>query len=49
MGMLDFIKSLFNRKKKNTTDYLFLRLKIGLYVGSLLKYLLIETVKSIKI
>ena len=27
MGMLDFIKSLFNRKKKNTTDYLFLRLK----------------------
>lgn len=27
MGMLDFIKSLFNRKKKNTTDYLFLRIK----------------------
>lgn len=27
MGMLDFIKHLFNRKKKNPTDYLFLRLK----------------------
>lgn len=27
MGMLDFIKRLFNRKKKNPTDYLFLRLK----------------------
>lgn len=27
MGMLDFIKRLFNKKKKNPTDYLFLRLK----------------------
>lgn len=27
MGMLDFIKRLFNRKKKHPTDYLFLRLK----------------------
>lgn len=25
--MLDFIKRLFNKKKKNSTDYLFLRLK----------------------
>lgn len=27
MGMLDFIKRLFNKKKKHSTDYLFLRLK----------------------
>lgn len=27
MGMLDFIKRLFNRKKKHPADYLFLRLK----------------------
>lgn len=27
MGMLDFIKSLFNKKKKHSTDNLFLRLK----------------------
>lgn len=27
MGMLDFIKHLFNKKKKHSTDYLFLRLK----------------------
>lgn len=27
MGMLDFIKRLFNKKKKNPTDYLFLRIK----------------------
>lgn len=27
MGMLDFIKRLFNKKKKQSTDYLFLRLK----------------------
>lgn len=27
MEMLDFIKRLFNKKKKNPTDYLFLRLK----------------------
>lgn len=27
MGMLDFIKRLFNKKKKQSTDYLFLRIK----------------------